>query len=420
MAVLVTGGAGYVGSHTVLALLDAGEKVFVIDDLSSGERSAVPIKAQFVHGDAGDPEMVRRLLRIYGIDAVVHMAGSGSVEESVRNPLKHYRNNTEIARTVMEACVSEGVRHFVFSSTAAVYGDAEGCREDSVLSPVSPFGKSKLMAEAMLRDTAAAHSIRYAALRCFNAAGADPAGRAGQGARSGGLIEVACEAAAGKRLFVPVFGTDYDTPDGTCVRDYIHVSDLADIHRLALERLRQGGSSFAVNCGYGRGRSVREVIETVKKVSGVDFAVKVHPRRAGDVGKSVADCGMLFGDLGWRPSRDNLAKIVSHSLEWERNSSRLPARPAMHPEKLQKDQAGSATDLTPREHQVMQQLSKGLQNKIIAANLGVSEHTVKIHLHHIIRKLGATNRTGAAAIYLERLPDFFQRSNGAPSGFRNH
>ncbi|WP_394885641.1 UDP-glucose 4-epimerase GalE (plasmid) [Mesorhizobium sp. AaZ16] len=417
MAVLVTGGAGYIGSHTVLALLEAGERVFVLDDLSSGERSAVPIKAQFIHGDAGDLETVQKLLGTFAIDAVIHVAGSGSVEESVWNPLKYYRNNTAVTRTVLEACIGAGVKHFVFSSTAAVYGNSGiQCREDAALSPVSPYGKSKLMAEAMLRDTAGAHSVRCAALRCFNAVGAGPAGRG-----PGNLLKVACEAAVGKRLYVPVFGTDYDTPDGTCVRDYIHVSDLADIHRLALQRLRREGGSFAVNCGYGRGHSVLEVIEAVRKQSGVDLAVKPHPRRAGDVGMSVADCSMLSGELGWHPSRDNLAEIVSRSLEWERKSGRRPTRPFTKPEMVRSAQAaGLAMDLTPREHQVMQQLSKGLQNRIIAANLGVSEHTVKIHLQKIIRKLGATNRTGAAAIYIERLPDAFNRRNGEPPAFRSH
>ncbi|WP_319774501.1 UDP-glucose 4-epimerase GalE [Breoghania sp.] len=321
MAVLVTGGAGYIGSHMVVNLVEAGEEVVVLDNLSTGFDWAVAGAARLVVGDLADTALVHQVLA-EGVDAVIHFAGSVIVPESVADPLKYYRNNTSNTRNLIEACVETGVKNFIFSSTAAVYGDPQTVpvAETAPLRPLSPYGSSKLMSEIMLADTAAAHDFAYTALRYFNVAGADPEGRTGQStANATHLIKVACEAALGKRARLSIFGTDYDTPDGTGVRDYIHVVDLVEAHRLALARLRAGGSSVVLNCGYGEGYSVRQVIDAVRRVSGRDIEVLEEPRRAGDSSKVVALAEAVRHELGWSPRYDDLDAIVSHALAWERH-----------------------------------------------------------------------------------------------------
>lgn len=325
MAVLVTGGAGYIGSHMVWELLDAGEQVVVLDRLSTGFDWAVAPEAKLVRGDVADSELVGKLIGENGVDAIIHFAGSIVVPESVADPLGYYDNNTCKTRSLIETAVSCGVKHFIFSSTAAVYGAAgvEPVREDARLAPESPYGLSKLMSEWMLRDAAAAHPLRYTALRYFNVAGADPKGRTGQSTKGAThLIKVASETALGKRASMQVFGTDYATPDGTCVRDYIHVSDLAAAHRLALLRLRAGGGNLVANCGYGHGYSVLEVIDSVRRVHGADFAVETGPRRAGDAASVVANADLARKELGWTPARDDLDGIVRDALNWESLLSR--------------------------------------------------------------------------------------------------
>lgn len=320
MAVLVTGGAGYIGSHMVWTLLDAGEEVVVLDRLSTGFAWAVSPDARLVAGDIADTELVRSLIDKHEIDAIVHFAGSIVVPESVSDPLGYYENNTSKTRTLLQTAVEGGVKHFIFSSTAAVYGAAglEPVTEETPLQPESPYGRSKLMSEWMLRDAAAAHDITYTALRYFNVAGADPKGRTGQSTPGAThLIKVASEAALGKRDHLKVFGTDYPTPDGTCVRDYIHVSDLADAHLLALRRLRNGGGNLVANCGYNHGYSVLEVLDAVKRVSGVDFSVELVERRPGDPAAIVANADRARAELGWTPQLDNLNEIVTHALAWE-------------------------------------------------------------------------------------------------------
>lgn len=325
MAVLVTGGAGYIGSHMVWELLDAGEQVVVLDRLSTGFDWAVAPEAKLVRGDVADSELVGKLIGENGVDAIIHFAGSIVVPESVADPLGYYDNNTCKTRSLIETAVSCGVKHFIFSSTAAVYGAAgvEPVSEDARLAPESPYGLSKLMSEWMLRDAAAAHPLRYTALRYFNVAGADPKGRTGQSTKGAThLIKVASETALGKRASMQVFGTDYATPDGTCVRDYIHVSDLAAAHRLALQRLRAGEGNLVANCGYGHGYSVLEVIDSVRRVHGADFAVETGPRRAGDAASVVANADLARKELGWTPARDDLDGIVRDALNWESLLSR--------------------------------------------------------------------------------------------------
>lgn len=320
MTILVTGGAGYIGSHMVLSLLGAGRDVVVLDDLSTGFRWAVPDEAAFVEGDCGDEALVADLMRSHGVTAVIHFAGSIVVPDSVTDPLGYYLNNTVKSRSLIACAVETGVRHFIFSSSAAVYGEPEKTPigEEAPLAPISPYGTSKMMTELMLRDAAAAHDIAYGALRYFNVAGADPDGRSGQsGARATHLIKVASQAATGERAGLEIFGEDYPTPDGTCIRDYIHVSDLAHAHLLTLRHLEQGGGDLVLNCGYGHGYSVREVIDAVKRVSGVDFPVAMAPRRAGDPAALVAGADRIRGVLGWQPAHDDLDTIVAHALAWE-------------------------------------------------------------------------------------------------------
>ncbi|MCP4315239.1 MAG: UDP-glucose 4-epimerase GalE [Hyphomicrobiales bacterium] len=321
MTVLVTGGAGYIGSHMVWRLLDAGETVVVVDRLSTGFDWAVPTEANLVVCDIGDQQQIEALLREHTINAVFHFAGSIVVPESVTDPLGYYLNNTVNSRSLMEACVNAGVSHFVFSSTAAVYGTPDAMElvsEEAALRPESPYGTSKLMTEMMLQDVAAAHPMNYACLRYFNVSGADPAGRTGQSTRDAThLIKVATQAALGKRPYLQVYGTDYPTPDGTCIRDYIHVTDLIEAHYLALRHLRETGENLVVNCGYGHGQSVLEVIETVKRVSGSDFEVRTAERRAGDTVTIVANSDRIREQLEWAPRFDDLDNIVTHALQWE-------------------------------------------------------------------------------------------------------
>ncbi|CAN7164625.1 MULTISPECIES: UDP-glucose 4-epimerase GalE [Ensifer] len=326
MAVLVTGGAGYIGSHMTWALLDAHEDVVVLDRLSTGFRWAVPSEARFYRGDVGDKVLLARIFDENSIDAVVHFAGSAIVPESVANPLAYYENNTGNTRTLIEAGVKAGIGGFVFSSTAAVYGSQDGAepvRETTALHPESPYGLSKLMAELILRDAAAAHDFSYVALRYFNVAGADPLGRTGQSTTGAThLIKVACEAALGKRPKVDIYGTDYSTPDGTGIRDYIHVADLVEAHMRALAYLRAGGEPLISNCGYGEGFSVLQVIDTIRRISGRDIAVKHGPRRPGDIARIVADPALARLKLGWVPAHASLDQIVESAFAWEEHLSR--------------------------------------------------------------------------------------------------
>ncbi len=321
MTILVTGGAGYIGSHMVHELADAGESVVVLDDLSTGFRSALPATVPLFVGDAGDQDMVSSIISEHSVEAIIHFAGSIVVPDSLRDPLGYYRNNTMNTRALLEAAVKGNVRQFIFSSTAAVYGnpDVLPITEDAPTRPLSPYGTSKLMTEIMLHDVAAAHDLKYVILRYFNVAGADPKLRAGQSTPAAThLIKVGVEAVLGLRPRLDVYGTDYPTPDGTCIRDYIHVSDLARAHSAALAHLRRGGASMTFNCGYGRGYSVLEVVEAVKRVSGRYFAVHMAGRRPGDPASLVADVRRIRAVLNWTPQFDNLDLIASHALAWER------------------------------------------------------------------------------------------------------
>lgn len=320
MTILVTGGGGYIGSHMVWALLEANEDVVVVDNLVTGFNWAVAPEAKLVVGNIGEPDFITAVIKSHEIESIIHFAGSVVVPESVSDPLKYYGNNTANSRTLIEAAVNNGVQNFIFSSTAAVYGtpDVVPVEEDMPLIPESPYGTSKLMTEIMLRDVSKAHPLRHGILRYFNVAGADPAGRTGQstvGATH--LIKVACEAALGKREQLGVFGQDFSTPDGTGVRDYIHVSDLVNAHYLILQKLRSGENAITANCGYGQGFSVLDVINVVKQVSGVDFKVDMEPRRPGDVAAVVASNKRIKSLVDWEPKYDDLTTIVETALKWE-------------------------------------------------------------------------------------------------------
>jgi UDP-glucose 4-epimerase len=321
MSILVTGGAGYIGSHMVHALVDAGEAVVVLDNLVTGFDWAVAEGVPLIVGDTGDQPLVASIIAEHGVEAIIHFAASVVVPDSVADPLGYYRNNTVNSRALIETAIKGGVRHFIFSSTAAVYGNPERVpvSEDAPAMPMSPYGSSKLMTETMLRDAGRAHGLGYVILRYFNVAGADPRLRTGQSTRNAThLIKVAAEAAVGLREKIEVFGTDYPTADGTGIRDYIHVSDLARAHSDALRHLRAGGDSLTLNCGYGHGFSVLEVIDAVKRVSGVDFRVDIAPRRAGDPAQVVAAAERVRALLGWRPQLDDLSTIVAHALAWQK------------------------------------------------------------------------------------------------------
>ncbi len=321
MSVLVTGGAGYIGSHMVLELLDAGEQVVVLDNLSTGFRWAVPSGASLIVGDTGNQALVARLIREYRVEAIIHFAAFLVVPDSVRDPLAYYRNNTANSRALIESAVKGGVKHFIFSSTCAVYGSPPAIlvSEDAPTLPISPYGSSKLMTEIMLRDASCAHGLDYVILRYFNVAGADPKRRAGQSTETATqLIKVAAEAALGLRPKIEVYGTDYPTPEGTCIRDYIHDSDLVRAHADALCHLRSCGRSVTLNCGYGHGFSVLEILETVKRTSGIDFRVENAARRPGDPAQIVADTNLIRRTLGWRPRFDDVSTIIAHALAWER------------------------------------------------------------------------------------------------------
>ncbi len=321
MSILITGGAGYIGSHMVYAALERGFDVVVLDNLSTGLRGLVAEDAHFHQGHVGDQTIVRRLINDYSVTAVIHFAGSIVAPDSVKDPLAYYANNTVASRALIEACVQEGMKNFVFSSSALIYGPPllAAMPEITPKEPANPYGRSKLMTEWMLEDVAHAHDFRYAALRYFNVAGADPKGRTGQSTpRATHLIKRACQVALGRVPQLDIFGTDYPTPDGTGVRDYIHISDLVDAHLIALDHLAGGGPSIALNCGYGRGASVREVIKAVSRVIGRDLPAVESPRRPGDPPALIADPTRLKTDFGWRPKHDDLHEIISTAYEWER------------------------------------------------------------------------------------------------------
>jgi UDP-glucose 4-epimerase len=324
--ILVAGGAGYIGSHVLLQLRARGERVVAVDNLTTGFRQAVR-DAPLVVGDVGDRGLMQRTLEQHDVDTVMHFAANTIVPESVREPLKYYGNNTCATRNLLDACMRAGVRQFVFSSTAAVYGIPAGgvAAEDMPLAPINPYGTSKLMSEWILRDLAAASDFRYISLRYFNVAGSDPEGRIGQAtAKATLLVKVACEAVVGKRSHVSIYGTDYATPDGTGVRDYIHIDDLARAHLDALDYLRGGGAPGIFNCGYGHGYSVREVLESVQRVAGKRLAIREEPRRPGDPDSLVARADRIRTQLGWTPRLDDLDAIVRSALRWE---ERLLAHP---------------------------------------------------------------------------------------------
>jgi UDP-glucose 4-epimerase len=326
MAILITGGAGYIGTHMVYAALERGEEVVVLDDLSTGVRGLVAERAQFCQGDVGDQELLRKLIARYRITAVVHFAASTVLPESVEKPLAYYANNTVASHNLIEVCVETGVKHFVFSSTAAVYAGTDGkpVTEDAPLAPGTPYGRSKLMTEWMLEDAARAHDLTFITLRYFNVAGADPKGRTGQSTpRATHLIKRACQAALGRIPYLEIYGTDYPTRDGTGVRDYIHVTDLVDAHTAALEHLFGAGGSLTLNCGYGRGFSVSEVIAAVTRVAGRPVPTREAPPRRGDMAEIVADPTKLQRHLSWRPNHENLDEIVRTALEWERRANSI-------------------------------------------------------------------------------------------------
>jgi UDP-glucose 4-epimerase len=322
MAILVTGGAGYIGGHMVLALLDAGEKPVVLDNMSNGVPWAVPEGVPFTFGDVGDYETVTRVLREHDVDTIIHFAAQLITPALYNDPLAYYQANTVKSRTLLAAASAHQVKHVIYSATAAVYGNpvTNPVSESAAIAPISPYGTSKLITEYMLRDVAAVSDLRYAALRYFNVAGADPAGRYGQSTtKTTLLVQIAAQAALGIRPYMEIFGHDYPTIDGTCVRDYIHVTDLANAHLSALRHLRAGGENITVNCGYGRGYSVRQVLDMAREVSGNNFEIRQGPRRLGDAIEVVADARLIRETLDWRPQYDDLRTIMQHAIAWERN-----------------------------------------------------------------------------------------------------
>lgn len=319
--VLLTGGAGYIGSHVALALKELGYRVIILDNLSTGHRELIPEDSIFIEGDAGDQTLLGKVFKEYGIASVMHFAGSIIVEESVAEPIKYYKNNTLVSLNLIEACVKNAVHYFIFSSTAAVYGAAETSpvTESMPLAPVNPYGHSKAMTERFLQDAAGVSPLRYIALRYFNVSGSDPQKRSGQlSKQSTHLIKVACETATGKRDQITIFGDDYDTRDGSCIRDFIHVSDLAGAHVKALEYLLAGGESLTLNCGYGQGYSVKEVLGLMREIVDGPFKVVQGARRPGDVAELVADNSLLLSKLDWKPQYNDLRLILTHALEWEK------------------------------------------------------------------------------------------------------
>lgn len=324
MTILVTGGCGYIGSHMTWNLVDQGKDVVIIDNLSTGFKEQVPSSVPIIVGDIGDSDLVAKVIEEHKVEAIIHFAGSIIVPESVTDPLAYYHNNTVKSRSLIENAVKAKLKAFIFSSTAAVYGNPAGAdkplREDVHLEPISPYGSSKLMTEIMLRDASLAYGLRYAALRYFNVAGADPKGRTGQSTpEATHLIKVTNQVALGQREALAIFGDDYPTPDGTCIRDYIHVSDLVQAHSLALDALLSGHESFVANAGYGSGYSVKEVVEAVRSASGVNLRADIAPRRAGDPACLVADSSALRSITGWEPAHADLGKIVKNALDWERH-----------------------------------------------------------------------------------------------------
>jgi UDP-glucose 4-epimerase len=319
--ILVTGGAGYIGSHTVYALLDRGDKVLVLDNLSTGVQAQVGKDASFIRGDVADSALVKKTITDHGVDAVIHFAGSIVVPESVADPLAYYDNNVVKTRALIQAVVEAGVKNFIFSSTATVYAEdaPQPLAEGMATSPISPYARSKLMTEWMLQDVSRAHGLAHAILRYFNVAGADPKGRTGQSnPNATHLIKRAAMVSLGRIPQLDIFGTDYPTPDGTGVRDYIHVTDLAAAHLLALDALRGGASSATYNVGYGRGLSVRQVVDAVQKVTGKSLPVRVGPRRAGDPPTLISDPGKIKAALGWKPQHDGIDEIISSAIAWEK------------------------------------------------------------------------------------------------------
>lgn len=319
--VLVTGGAGYIGSHVVLALRELDYPVVILDDLSTGHKQAIPDDCEFVLGNAGDQALLPKVFKQYNINSVLHFAGSIIVEESVQDPVKYYENNTLVSLRLIESCIKENVENFIFSSTAAVYGDnaTVPVTESSLLAPINPYGHSKAMTEQILKDAARASSLTYIALRYFNVAGADPQRRSGQRSKqSTHLIKLACETALGRRDQLTIFGDDYATPDGTCIRDYIHVSDLATAHVRALEYLQSSNESLVLNCGYGQGYSVKQVLAALEEIVASPINIIQGDRRAGDAAELVADNSLLSSILGWQPQYNDLKTIISDALEWEK------------------------------------------------------------------------------------------------------
>ena len=319
-SILVTGGAGYIGSHVVKLLGENNENIIVLDNLSKGFKEAV-LYGELVVGNTGDKELVSKIMQHYNVDTVMHFAAHTIVPESVSNPLKYYGNNTCNTRNLLEVCQAHNIKHFIFSSTAAVYGmpTSETVNEESPLAPINAYGTSKLMSEWMLRDLAQASKMKYVALRYFNVAGCDPDGKIGQSTPGATLLtKVACETAVGKRQSISIYGTDYPTKDGTGIRDYIHVVDLADAHIKALDYLRNGGDSITLNCGYGHGYSVREVLDAVKRVSNVDFVIKEENRRPGDPAVLISQADKIGNVLGWRPRFNDLKLIIKSAYEWEK------------------------------------------------------------------------------------------------------